>query len=141
MTRRDILRLGKAVLVITGLYALYPVSRYLNGGFKTASALTVAKKDLLQRNEWQKIGDSRAWLRQGQDGVEGILATCTHLGCEVRFEENSKQWVCPCHGSRFAENGELVQGPTSEYDALKLQCLDCMARTRKAQGLDGNAPG
>lgn len=112
------MRLGKAVLIMTGLYALYPISRYLTGGFKAASILTVPAKDLLMRPAWQKIENSRVWLRQGQNSVEGILATCTHLGCEVRFEENSRQWVCPCHGSRFSENGEPVQGPAAKALAL-----------------------
>lgn len=37
--------------------------------------------------------------------------TCTHLGCELRFNSAEKSWDCPCHGSRFSYKGEILNGP------------------------------
>ena len=37
---------------------------------------------------------------------------CGHLGCKMEFNETTKEWECPCHGSRFEENGELIDGPS-----------------------------
>ena len=60
---------------------------------------------------WQRLGQTRFWLRQGSDGVEAMWASCTHLGCEVSYDSKKDQWVCPCHGSRYNRDGEPVQGP------------------------------
>ena len=38
--------------------------------------------------------------------------TCTHLGCIV--EEDGEGYGCPCHGSRFAKDGLVLEGPAKE---------------------------
>jgi Rieske Fe-S protein len=46
---------------------------------------------------------------------EGILhrcsATCTHMGCIVQWNSLEKCWDCPCHGSQFAPDGAVLNGP------------------------------
>ena len=39
--------------------------------------------------------------------VEGI---CTHEGCKVT-DADGDNYVCPCHGSRYTRNGQVVRGP------------------------------
>jgi glycine/D-amino acid oxidase-like deaminating enzyme len=36
---------------------------------------------------------------------------CSHLGCVLSFDADERTWDCPCHGSRFAEDGSVVSGP------------------------------
>jgi glycine/D-amino acid oxidase-like deaminating enzyme/nitrite reductase/ring-hydroxylating ferredoxin subunit len=62
-----------------------------------------------------------AVLRQGalklachkaEDGtITRRSATCTHMGCIVHWNTFEKCWDCPCHGSQFAPDGEVLNGP------------------------------
>lgn len=36
---------------------------------------------------------------------------CPHLGCALKWNKSERSWDCPCHGSRFSENGDLLDNP------------------------------
>lgn len=52
-------------------------------------------------------------VRQG-DGVAAVAPDCTHWGSTVDWDVTAGQWRCPNHGSRFAPDGAVVEGPADE---------------------------
>ena len=39
---------------------------------------------------------------------------CPHLGCALKYNRAEHTWDCPCHGSRFTEDGELINNPATD---------------------------
>jgi Rieske Fe-S protein len=52
-----------------------------------------------------------AVYRDAAGVLSAISSVCPHRGCDVAWNGHDKQWVCPCHGSRFAPDGSVVRGP------------------------------
>ncbi len=60
-----------------------------------------------------KIDGDKAGAYRDETGTLHVVdTTCTHLGCELNWNSAEKSWDCPCHGSRFTYEGEIVEGPT-----------------------------
>ena len=55
------------------------------------------------------------------NGVESVVnlitpttKRCPHLGCVLKYNKTEHSWDCPCHGSRFEENGKLINNPATD---------------------------
>ena len=52
------------------------------------------------------------------DSVVGLLTPtaprCPHLGCALKYNRAEHTWDCPCHGSRFTEDGQLIDNPATD---------------------------
>ena len=53
-------------------------------------------------------------LVQQGDRAWAMSARCTHLGCAVVVAEDGRSLSCPCHGSRYSLEGEVLAGPANE---------------------------
>lgn len=43
-----------------------------------------------------------------------VSAVCTHLGGVLRYNDHERSWDCPLHGSRFATDGTVLEGPATK---------------------------
>ncbi len=83
-------------------------------------------KGLFDNTDKVKLGEGQVVTTNGEKVAayrdeSGILhqvsAVCPHLGCIVSWNAAEKSWDCPCHGSRFDTDGEILHGPA--VNALK----------------------
>jgi Rieske Fe-S protein len=58
--------------------------------------------------------DKWAAYRDHDGNLQQCSAVCPHLGCIVNWNSLEHTWDCPCHGSRFAPDGKVLNGPASE---------------------------
>ena len=57
------------------------------------------------------------------ESAVGILTPtvprCPHLGCALKYNKEEHSWDCPCHGSRFTEDGELIDNPATDDKRMR----------------------
>lgn len=72
-------------------------------------------------------GHRKGAYRDEEGEVHIVDTTCTHVGCEVAWNNSERTWDCPCHGSRFSYTGEVIEGPAEKplqrYDYKMLDNL------------------
>ncbi len=67
----------------------------------------------------------RFWLVNTNSGVLALYKVCTHLGCLYKWTPSTERFECPCHGSKFAVNGEWIEGPAPRHlDRFVIQVVD-----------------
>lgn len=135
-------------------YALYPVFAQTTSlswsklGRKSnyASLTDPQRKDIQikQVDGWREsISKKPVYVTKGKrkpsmGNTEVLTAVCPHLGCEVPWNADEGKFECPCHGSKFAPDGSLLQGPaTRGMDTLpiKVQNNELMVRYEYFQAL------
>lgn len=77
----------------------------------------------VKRGEGRILRENGQWVACSRDDkgkLKKVSATCTHMGCLVRWNDAEKTWDCPCHGSRFQANGKVLAGPAeTPLEAVK----------------------
>jgi len=58
-------------------------------------------------------GRKVAGYRDDDGTLHAVSTRCTHLGCQVAWNAAERTWDCPCHGSRFSVDGEILNGPAT----------------------------
>ena len=59
-------------------------------------------------------GRRSAAFRDEEGELHAVSPTCTHLWCQLRWNDAERSWDCPCHGSRFSIDGAVLQGPATQ---------------------------
>jgi glycine/D-amino acid oxidase-like deaminating enzyme/nitrite reductase/ring-hydroxylating ferredoxin subunit len=75
-------------------------------GRRAIDDLTPGEGDIVDHD-----GDKVAAYRDDDGRLTAVSSRCTHLGCQVNWNRAERSWDCPCHGSRFAPDGRVLEGP------------------------------
>ena len=115
LTRRDFLRLATtALLTISGALGVGALFRFLDyqtePPVKTEFDLGPAVNYPIGSRSL--VPDVPALLIHNQNGFSALSLVCTHLGCT--FEQKDSRFECPCHGSRYDANGNVLRGPAQK---------------------------
>jgi glycine/D-amino acid oxidase-like deaminating enzyme/nitrite reductase/ring-hydroxylating ferredoxin subunit len=65
-------------------------------------------------------GEKVALFKDEHGELHAINPVCTHMKCSVAFNNAEQTWDCPCHGSRFSIEGQMLTGPAS-HDLEKIE--------------------
>ena len=86
--------------------ASHLVSGYLSAKPHSFDELAAGQAAILKID-----GHNVAGFRDPDGRLHAVSAACTHMGCILGWNETDRSWDCPCHGSRFALDGEVIHGP------------------------------
>ena len=113
---------------------LYVATGFNKWGMSSAmvSAMLLSDMALGRKNEYAKVfSPSRTVLRpqlavNAAEAVVNLITPtaprCPHMGCALKYNKSEHSWDCPCHGSRFAEDGTLLDNPaTGDKQEMKKQ--------------------
>jgi cytochrome b6-f complex iron-sulfur subunit len=96
----------------------WPILRFLmpGKGGDSAGRVKIGRELVLpgEAHFFQYLGRPAVVLQTSPGEFIALSAVCTHLGCVVQWEAEQGQFLCPCHGGRFAGDGAVVSGPPPE---------------------------
>ena len=113
-----------------GKYSKNTANMYVATGFNKwgmTGAMTSAKIlcDMImgKNNEYSEIFSPMRSMITSQLAINGFEAVtnilnpfgkrCPHLGCSLKWNKIERSWDCPCHGSRFTSDGEVLDNPAN----------------------------
>ncbi len=94
-------------------------------GMTSSMVSAIILKDLVaeKKNEYSDVFSPQRSILTPQLFINAFEATanlltptkkrCPHLGCALKWNKYEHSWDCPCHGSRFHEDGTLIDNPAT----------------------------
>lgn len=105
---------------------LYVATGYNKWGMTSAMVAAMLLTDMVQGNASPYatvFSPSRSILHPQlaanvAESVLGVITPtaprCPHMGCALKYNSHEHTWDCPCHGSRFTEEGKLINNPATD---------------------------
>jgi glycine/D-amino acid oxidase-like deaminating enzyme/nitrite reductase/ring-hydroxylating ferredoxin subunit len=92
---------------------IHVAKRWLKDRLSGAPAGSLAALEPGEAAVVEVDGRQTAAYRDEHGTLHAVSAVCTHLGCTVGWNSAERSWDCPCHGSRFAPDGSVLQAPAT----------------------------
>ena len=110
-----------ALTVPAAIYLLFPPRakrepQWIDVGELAALPAGTPEEVVFRRNRidgWKVLSEkTTAWVvKFGEDKVVAYGPQCTHLGCAYHWDDQNKNFLCPCHTSTFGLDGSVLSGP------------------------------
>ena len=112
--------IGSGLAAVLGAFALRPATKTpgrwvrvgavgdLTPNVPVPRVLSLSRHDGWYR---ERTRETVFLVWDGAASVHALSATCTHLGCQVRWEADATRFRCPCHGGVFDATGKVLEGP------------------------------
>jgi len=109
-----------------GTPGLYVATGFNKWGMTSSMAASMILRDMVQgkENPYSDVFAPDRTIIRPQLAVNIAESTlnlmtptvprCPHMGCALKYNRAEHSWDCPCHGSRFAEDGELLDNPATD---------------------------
>lgn len=93
------------------------ISLFINSFLGTFHYMKVYAQSLWKNSNPSYIrfnGFTYAFYKDKEHKIHKIKLLCPHMKCHLVFNSYEKTWDCPCHGSRFDLDGNVICGPAKE---------------------------
>lgn len=103
---------------------MYVAAGFNKWGMTSSMVSAMLLCDMIQdkKNDFAEVFSPQRSILKPQLAINGFETTlnflsptvkrCPHLGCALKWNKAERSWDCPCHGSRFRENGKLIDNPS-----------------------------
>ncbi len=103
---------------------LYVATGFNKWGMTSSMVSAIVLTDMIcdRKNEYEELYSPKRSIIHPQlavnvfESAKGLITPtnprCPHLGCALKYNKQEHSWDCPCHGSRFDENGKLINNPS-----------------------------
>ncbi len=104
---------------------LWTATGFNKWGMTNSMVAALVLRDLItgKGSEFEALYSPSRTILRPQLAVNGLESTknllsfsqkrCPHLGCALKWNSQEHSWDCPCHGSRFTEDGRLIDNPAT----------------------------
>jgi len=72
----------------------------------------IGRKNNYPVNTFTYLPDKQLFVYRDHEGIRAVSAVCTHLGCII--EKSDDGFLCPCHGSCYNDEGEVLSGAATK---------------------------
>lgn len=104
---------------------LYVATGFNKWGMTTSMMAAHLLSDMVlgKKNDYEELFSPQRSILKPQLFINSFETTlnlltpatkrCPHLGCALKWNKTEHTWDCPCHGSRFEENGKIIDNPAT----------------------------